>query len=57
MREMRDYQYHYANCEVGPAEVMPAFLSDEREGLQLQALLRELEKTIMRFPARFVNWK
>jgi hypothetical protein len=42
MREMRDYQYHYANCEVGPAEVMPAFLSDEREGLQLQALLREL---------------
>lgn len=42
MREMRDYQYHYANCEVGPAEVMPAFLSNEREGLQLHALLREL---------------
>lgn len=42
MREMRDYQYHYANCEVGPAEVMPAFLSDEREGLQLHALIREL---------------
>jgi hypothetical protein len=35
--EMRDYQYHYANCEVGPAEVMPAFLSDDRQGLQLHA--------------------
>lgn len=57
MREMRDYQYHYANCEVGPAEVMPAFLSDEREGLQLHALLRELGQNIMRFPVRSVNWK
>ncbi|MEN0629793.1 BRO family protein [Phytobacter ursingii] len=42
MREMRDYQYHYSNCEVGPAEVLPALLSDDRQGLQLQALLREL---------------
>lgn len=42
MREMRDYQYHYSNSEVGPAEVLPALLSDDRQGLQLQALLREL---------------
>ena len=42
LREMRDYQYHYSNCEVGPAEVLPALLSDDRQGLQLQALLREL---------------
>lgn len=42
MREMRDYQYHYSNCEVGPAEVIPALLSDDRQSLQLQALLREL---------------
>lgn len=42
LREMRDYQYHYSNSEVGPAEVLPALLSDDRQGLQLQALLREL---------------
>ena len=42
MREMRDYQYHYSNSEVGPAEVLPALLSDDRQGLQLQALLRKV---------------
>ncbi|WP_395490892.1 Bro-N domain-containing protein [Cedecea davisae] len=42
LREMRDYQYHYSNCEIGPDEVLPALLSEEREGLQLHALLREL---------------
>lgn len=42
LREMRDYQYHYSNCDIGPAEVIPAFLSDGRNELQLHALLREL---------------
>lgn len=42
LREMRDYQYHYSNCEIGPDEVLPALLSEEREGLQLYALIREL---------------
>ncbi|CAM8501212.1 BRO family protein [Klebsiella pneumoniae] len=42
MKEMRDHQYHYSNCEVGPAEVIPALLSDARKGLQLRALLSEL---------------
>lgn len=42
MREMRESQYHYSNCDVGPAEVIPALLSDNRRGLQLHALLAEL---------------
>jgi len=42
MKEMRDHQYHYSNCEVGPQEVIPALLSDARKGLQLRALLSEL---------------
>ncbi|WP_336709640.1 MULTISPECIES: Rha family transcriptional regulator [unclassified Cedecea] len=42
LREMRDYQYHYSNCEIGPDEVLTALLSEEREGLQLHALIREL---------------
>lgn len=42
MREMREHQYHYSNCEVGPAEVIPALLSDARNGLQLRSLLSEL---------------
>lgn len=42
MKEMRDYQYHYSNCNVGPDEVIPALLSDNRKGLQLRALLGEL---------------
>lgn len=42
MREMRESQYHYSNCDIGPAEVIPALLSDNRRGLQLHALLAEL---------------
>lgn len=42
MKEMRDHQYHYSNCDVGPEQVIPALLSDARQGLQLRALLAEL---------------
>ncbi|WP_313698130.1 BRO family protein [Pantoea sp.] len=42
MKEMRDHQYHYSNCDLGPAEVIPALLSDARNGLQLRSLLSEL---------------
>lgn len=42
MKEMRDHQYHYSNCDIGPDEVIPALLSDARKGLQLRALLGEL---------------
>ncbi|ORM86718.1 hypothetical protein HA38_08165 [Pantoea allii] len=42
MREMRESQYHYSNCGIGPAEVIPALLSKHRRGLQLHALLAEL---------------
>lgn len=40
MEAMRD-QYHYANSNVGPDEVIPALLSDERN-LQITALVEEL---------------
>ncbi|CAI2037106.1 BRO-N domain-containing protein [Serratia liquefaciens] len=40
MEAMRD-QYHYANSNVGPEEVIPALLSDERN-LQITALVEEL---------------
>lgn len=40
MEAMRD-QYHYANSSVGPDEVIPALLSDERD-LQITALVAEL---------------
>lgn len=40
MEAMRD-QYHYANSNVGPDEVIPALLSDERN-LQVTALVEEL---------------
>lgn len=39
---MRESQYHYSNCGIGPAEVIPALLSKHRRGLQLHALLAEL---------------
>ncbi|WP_324030158.1 hypothetical protein GC087_07290 [Pantoea sp. JZ2] len=42
LKEMRENQYHYSNCDVGPAEVIPALMSDNRRGLQLHALLAEL---------------
>lgn len=42
MKEMRESQYHYSNCDVGPAEVIPALMSENRRGLQLHALLAEL---------------
>jgi prophage antirepressor-like protein len=42
MREMRESQYHYSNCDIGPAEVIPTLLSENRRGLQLHALLAEL---------------
>ncbi|MFC0229151.1 hypothetical protein [Serratia aquatilis] len=35
------HQYHYANSNVGPEEVIPALLSDERN-LQITALVDEL---------------
>ncbi|MCX2170659.1 Bro-N domain-containing protein [Serratia marcescens] len=40
LEAMRD-QYHYANTNVGPEEVIPALLSDERN-LQITALVEEL---------------
>lgn len=40
MEAMR-HQYHYANSHVGPDEVIPALLSDERN-LQITALVEEL---------------
>lgn len=40
MEAMRD-QYHYANSNIGPDEVIPALLSDERN-LQITALVEEL---------------
>lgn len=40
MEAMRD-QYHYGNTEIGPDEVIPALLSDERD-LQITALIAEL---------------
>jgi prophage antirepressor-like protein len=40
MEAMRN-QYHYANSHVGPDEVIPALLSDERN-LQITALVEEL---------------
>lgn len=40
MEAMRD-QYHYGNTEIGPDEVIPALLSDERD-LQITALVAEL---------------
>ncbi|WP_338507136.1 BRO family protein [Erwinia aphidicola] len=40
LKEMSE-QYHYANAEVGPAEVIPALLSDKGQ-LQLRALMGEL---------------
>ncbi|MEG9794539.1 BRO family protein [Serratia marcescens] len=40
LEAMRD-QYHYANTNVGPDEVIPALLSDERN-LQITALVEEL---------------
>lgn len=40
LEAMRD-QYHYANSNVGPDEVIPALLSDERN-LQITALVEEL---------------
>lgn len=40
LEAMRD-QYHYANTNVGPEEVIPALLSDERN-LQITALVDEL---------------
>lgn len=40
MKEMSE-QYHYANAEVGPGEVIPALLSEHGE-LQLRALMCEL---------------
>lgn len=42
MKEMRDHQYHYSNCKVGPEEVIPALMSENLKGLQLHALLVEL---------------
>lgn len=41
MREMREHQYHYSNCDVGPEEVIPALLQQDGQ-LQLRALMREL---------------
>ncbi|HFD3888031.1 BRO-N domain-containing protein [Serratia nevei] len=40
LEAMRD-QYHYANTNVGPEDVIPALLSDERN-LQITALVEEL---------------
>ncbi|HAT4999612.1 TPA: anti-repressor protein [Serratia marcescens] len=40
LEAMRD-QYHYANTNVGPEEVIPALLNDERN-LQITALVEEL---------------
>lgn len=40
LEAMRD-QYHYANTNVGPEEVIPALLGDERN-LQITALVEEL---------------
>ncbi|WP_313795358.1 BRO family protein [Serratia sp. (in: enterobacteria)] len=40
LEAMRD-QYHYANTNVGPEEVIPALLSDERN-LQITTLVEEL---------------
>ncbi len=40
MEAMRD-QYHYANTNVGPEEVIPVLLSDERN-LQITTLVEEL---------------
>lgn len=40
LEAMRD-QYHFANTNVGPEEVIPALLSDERN-LQITALVEEL---------------
>lgn len=40
LEAMRD-QYHYANTNIGPEEVIPALLSDERN-LQITALVEEL---------------
>lgn len=40
LKEMSE-QYHYANAEVGPTEVIPALLSDKGQ-LQLRALMGEL---------------
>ncbi|MBH2622920.1 hypothetical protein I5K99_21210 [Serratia marcescens] len=40
LEAMRD-QYHYANTNVGPEEVIPALLSDERN-LQITALVEEM---------------